>query len=434
MSTTRTLRLVLLSVLMATGLACRAAGGGGGGEEVPGEVLVKLRSGDSLQPTMLRYGLSLVSRFGARPIFRFKVPANVAARDVVAQMAADPAVMIAELHVAARAPEARQNLPWTIGNPTAYVNQWFPQALRLPLAQQFSTGAGVRVAVLDTGVDLTHPLLAGHLLPGHDFVDDDNDPSEMGSTANAGYGHGTHVAGLIALTAPAAKIIPLRVLDVNGFGNAWVLGEAMLHAVDPDGNPATDDGAHVINLSLGSLSRTQVMTAIAHIASCEPEISDDPIGDRSDPGYADDKARCLVAGRGAVVIAAAGNDGSSNVRQYPAAEGAYGLVAVGSYSANRRLSWFSNSGSWVEMAAPGDGITSTVPGGGLGTWSGTSMAAPLASGVAALLRAYLPALPPKDVGRRLERTGAPVCAMRSMMALDAYSVLMDLRSSTPPCR
>jgi subtilisin family serine protease len=427
----RTLRLALLGTLLAASLNAAAASGG---EEVPGELLVKLRSGDSLQPTLLRYNLTLVSRFGSRPIFRMKVTGNASAQGVVAQMATDPAVLIAETHVGARSPEARQNMPWAIGNPTAYVNQWFPNPMRLPAALALSQGAGVRVAVLDTGVDLTHPLLAGHLIPGRDFVDDDNDPSEVGSTSNSGYGHGTHVAGLVALTAPAARIMPLRVLDVDGVGNAWVLSEAMLYAADPDGNPATDDGVHVMNLSLGSLSRTRVMAAISQIVACEPEVPDDPIGDRSDPGYADDHARCLANGHGAVIIAAAGNDGSQSLRQYPAAESAYGLVPVGAYTSRRRMASFSNSGSWVSIAAPGEGITSTVPGGGVGTWSGTSMAAPLASGVAALLRAYQPALTPKEVGRRMERTGAPVCGIRSIMGLDAYAVLRDLRSDTPPCR
>ena len=71
----------------------------------------------------------------------------------------------------------------------------------------------------------------------------------MGTAANLGFGHGTHVAGLVALTAPDAKIVPYRVLDENGEGNVWVLAEALLRAIDPDGNPAKDDGAHVINIS-----------------------------------------------------------------------------------------------------------------------------------------------------------------------------------------
>ena len=73
------------------------------------------------------------------------------------------------------------------------------------------------IAVLDTGVDLNHPAFAGKLVQGKDFVDNDDDPSEVGTLRiNPTYGHGTHVAGIIALMAPTAKIMPIRVLDQNG--------------------------------------------------------------------------------------------------------------------------------------------------------------------------------------------------------------------------
>src|SRR6185295_16802740 len=114
-------------------------------------------------------------------------------------------------------------------------------------------------ALLDTGVDTNHPALAGHLLPGRDFVDDDADPSEVGDQQTGPYGHGTHVAGLVALVAPEAKIIPIRVLDERGVGNIWVLAEALAYAVDPDGDPATADGADVINLSLTTPRETKLI-------------------------------------------------------------------------------------------------------------------------------------------------------------------------------
>jgi subtilisin family serine protease len=98
-----------------------------------------------------------------------------------------------------------------------------PQTIHLSAAHQVSRGTGpngpIKIAILDTGIDATHPALAGHLLPGYDFVDNDNDPSEVGSLQTGPWGHGTHVAGLIALIAPEAKIIPIRVLDQHGVGN-----------------------------------------------------------------------------------------------------------------------------------------------------------------------------------------------------------------------
>lgn len=303
--------------------------------------------------------------------------------------------------------------------------------MHLAQAHALSTGAGVRVAVLDTGVDYSHPLLAGKLLPGFDFVDYDNDASEVGTTANPSYGHGTHVAGLLAMVVPGARIMPLRVLDVDGVGNVWVLAEALLFAIDPDGNPSTNDGAHVVNFSLGSLTRTRLMETIAQIASCTPAVADDPVGDRSDPGYNDDATRCL-AGNGAVMVAAAGNDASSSAKQYPAAEGTYGLLSITASNSANRLASFSNFGSWVDMAAPGEGVTSSVPG-GYGTWSGTSMASPLAAGTAALLRAMDLTMPPTDVVKRMKRASAMLCGTQ-LRQVDAIAALTNTTPSDISCR
>jgi subtilisin family serine protease len=423
-----------LGVAHAGGGGKGGGGGGGGGTDpaLPGEVLVKLRSTSALQPLLARQSLSLVSRFGARPIYRLQVVGSAAVQDVLARLALEPDVMIAEPNFIHRSPEARGNIAWAIGNPGAYAAQWAPQAMKLTQAQALSRGAGVRVAVLDTGIDANHPLLASRLLPGKDFVDDDNDPSEVFSPTSGAFGHGTHVAGLVAMVAPDARIMPLRVLDTEGNGNAWVLAEAILHALDPDGNPATDDGAHVINLSLGSLSRTRIIDTIAQIAGCAAAVPDDPIADRSDPGYRSDDERCAVS-LGAVIVAAAGNDSSASVKEYPAAEGAYGLLSVAASSNKNRLAGFSNSGSWVDMAAPGEGITSTFPGGLYATWSGTSMASPLAAGTAALVLSANPGMAPKDVARRLKRTASVMCGT-FLRQVDAYAALANIEPLSSSCR
>lgn len=423
-----------------------AAGGGGSGSgggpasgvvsnannlDVAGEVLVKLRSTDALPGLLAKYPVTVMSRFGARPIYRFKVIGAARVKDVLASMALDTDVMIAESNATHSSPEARKNIAWTIGSAQAYAAQWAPQAMRLAEAQAVANGAGVRVAVLDTGVDYSHPLLAGKLLPGFDFVDNDNDASEVGSAAaNPSYGHGTHVAGLIAMVAPGARIMPLRVLDSDGVGNAWVLAEALLYAIDPDGNPNTDDGAHVINFSLGSVARTRLLDTIAQIASCAPAVNDDPIGDRSDPGYNDDVIRCQ-GGKGVVLVAAAGNDASSSVKEYPAAEGAYGLMSITASNAARRLASFSNFGSWVHVAAPGEGITSAVPG-GYGTWSGTSMASPLAAGTAALVRSQDINMPPSDVVRRIQRSSAMLCGT-NLRQVDAAAAVTNTVPANITC-
>ena len=414
------------------GVASTAASTGGPDTDMPGELMVKLRSSQDLGPLLARYPVTLLSRFGARPIYRLKVVGAARVKDVLAGLVAEPGVMIAETNPTGRSPEARKNMPWAIGTAQAYQAQWAPQALHLAEAWRLSTGAGVRVAVLDTGLDRSHPALAGRLLPGFDFVDFDTDPSEAGGPAQAGFGHGTHVAGLVALVAPGAMIMPLRVLDADGVGNAWVLAEALLYAADPDGNPATDDGAQVVNLSLGSLSRTRILDTVAQIVSCAPAVPDDAIGDRSDPGYNDDSLRCGQS-RGAVLVAAAGNDASGSLREYPAAEGAYGLLSVTATTAAQRLAGFSNFGPWIDLAAPGDGITSAFPGSGYATWGGTSMAAPMAAGAAALLLAQHPTWSPKDVVQQLKRSSSLLCGT-GLRQIDPAAALLNTVAGSGSCR
>jgi subtilisin family serine protease len=185
----------------------------------------------------------------------------------------------------------------------------------------------------------------------------------------------------VALAAPDAQIIPLRVLDPEGIGNTWALAEALAYALDPDGDPGTDDGAQVINLSLSSLERSGLIADVVKAVTCADPQKTSP----------DDLPCFLSGGRGAVVVIAAGNNGGSG-REYPAGDSIAGTISVAASTKNDKLASFSNYGSWVDVAAPGEGILSTVPGGGYGTWSGTSMAAPLVAGEAALVRAAFPQL------------------------------------------
>jgi len=425
----RLARLGPLRVALAAAMLCAGPGALAARTDtaVAGEVLLKLGSTASLPALLARYDLELLSAFGKRPIYRLRIGAGRTVSDVIASLRLEPDVLIAEPNLIHGAPESRKNVVWAIGSPQDYAQQWAPVALRLDEAHRISIGTGVRVAVLDTGVDRTHPLLADRLIRGYDFVDADDDPSEGGSDTDAGFGHGTHVAGLVATVAPGASIMPVRVLDAAGQGNTWVLAEALMYAVDPDGDPSTDDGAHVINLSLGTTARTRILDSMAKLATCTL-AADDSAFDISDPGYDDDVTRC-ANGRGVVIAAAAGNDGSDSVREYPAAENVHGLMAVTATDANARLARFANYGSWVRIAAPGEAITSSVPGGRFETWSGTSMATPLVAGTAALLLSADPTRTPDDVVKRIEQRSALLCGT-NLREVDAAAALED--RSAPP--
>jgi subtilisin family serine protease len=368
---------------------------------LPGEVIVKLVQAADLAGVAADHALdpAPLDQFGTRPIFRLAILDGADPLDRAAELVGDARVTYAEPNFAAQAPEGRQRTPWAIGGDSGgYAAQWAPGTIRLPEAHAVTRGAGITVAVLDTGVDAAHPALSGRLLPGYDFVDMDADPSEVGVYGqDPAFGHGTHVSGLVALAAPEAVILPLRVLDRDGVGNIWVLAEALAYAVDPDGDPLTDDGADVINLSLSTTRRTDLLEDIVAEVTCDDDDDDD------EARWVEDDDCLANGGRGVVVVAAAGNSGAS-LPEYPAAEALAGLLAVAASTPGDTLASFSNYGDWVQVAAPGEAIISSVPGGGYGTWSGTSMAAPFVAGQAALVQAANPLLTAAQVVQQMTAT------------------------------
>lgn len=231
---------------------------------------------------------------------------------------------------------------------------WNVTCFNLPGVWAKSRGEGVRVAVLDTGVDLDHPDLARNLLPGANFVD----PGRPAQDDNM---HGTHVAGIIAAenndigmvgVAPEAKVIPVKVLDRRGNGNLVNVAKGIRWAAD-------EGGADLICMSLGSPNPVQeVRKAIQHAES-----------------------------KGVVCFVAAGNAGRTPKLFYPAEYPE--TIAIGSIDENLCRSGFSNTGYGLDFMAPGGAILSTVPDNWYAVLSGTSMAAPFAAGVAALMLSYV---------------------------------------------
>lgn len=352
---------------------------------VSNEVILKLQPGVNLAALAAQYNLNPLpmGQFGTREIYRMSIVDGASPITRAQQLAADAQgrVVYAEPNYFEQAPESVARVVWASGSSsTQYLGQWAATKIRLPEAHTVTAGGGIIVAVLDTGVDRNHPALVNRLLPGRDFVNDDFDPSEEGVYGvNPGYGHGTHVAGLVALAAPQAQIMPLRVLDPDGVGHSWVLAEALAYAANPDGNRFTADGAHVINLSLTMLRQSNLLNDVVTSLTCDADLDDD------DPDY---DRKCLGGSRNGIVVVAAAGNRASTVPEYPAAENISGLLSVAASTPNDMLTCFSNRGAWVKIAAPGEAVWSTVPGGGYGSWSGTSMAAPLVAGTAALLRAY----------------------------------------------
>jgi subtilisin family serine protease len=281
----------------------------------------------------------------------------------------------------------------------------------------------IKIAVLDTGIDISHPAFAGKLLPGRDFVDDDNDPSEVGVLRQGVYGHGTHVAGIIAQTAPDAKIVPIRVLDTEGSTNLWVLAEALRWAVNPDGNPnTTTDSVDVINLSLGTAQETRLVHDLLEAES-----------NSSVTGGNDLTAE--VGRPNVVVVSAAGNSGLIDPFKliYPAQDNADGNIAVGASTRADTIAAFSTRGdgrngvvSRVRVFAPGENIVSALPGGRYAMWSGTSMAAPFAAGVAALIRARYPNLTSDQVADQLEETAVRRETPQRWHRIDALCAVQNI--------
>ena len=260
-------------------------------------------------------------------------------------------------------------------NDPAWWRQWDMSQIQATDAWDLTTGTNLVIAVVDTGVDLTHSELSGKLVQGYDFVNGDDAPQDD-------HGHGTHVAGVaaaagnngigIAGVSWGASIMPLKVLDAHGDGTYFDIIQAIQYAAD--------HGAKVINLSLG--------------------------GSQADPNLLD--AVEYAEEKGCLVVAATGNQGGAVL--YPAAyEDAFSVAAT---SDRQTRPSYSNYGAGTDIAAPGGtesaGIYSLSPGGGYTTMYGTSMAAPHVSGLAALVWSLSPSLSPAEVAGIIEDTASKV--------------------------
>jgi subtilisin family serine protease len=232
--------------------------------------------------------------------------------------------------------------------------QWGLSRLQAEDLWQRSTGAGITVAVLDTGVKGSHPDLSGRVAKGFDAI-----TNKPGARSDKN-GHGTFIAGIIAGKsngggivgmAPNARILPVKVLDSGGVGDSDDIAQGIIWAVD--------NGADVINMSFGADSANRV----------EAEAID------------------YARGAGVTLVAAAGNEGIKQV-MYPA--GYPEVLGVGATDFNNKVASFSNRGPHVDVVAPGQGILSSFAKSPYTWTSGTSMSTAYVSGIAALAMSYSP--------------------------------------------
>lgn len=274
-------------------------------------------------------------------IYAVRVP-EAQADEIMGSLSRLPEVRYAEPNYTVTAQD-------TLPNDPAFALQYALVNIRAPQAWDITTGSSaVTIAIIDSGVDLSHPELASKLLPGYDFVNGDAIPQDDN-------GHGTHVAGIAAAASNnglgmagvswGARILPVKVLNASNSGFYDDVAEGIKWA--------TDQGAQVINLSLGGSGASQTLEEAIEYATS----------------------------RGVALIAAAGNTGGAVL--YPARYPS--VIAVANTNAANQRVPSSAFGPEIDLAAPGAGIYSLAIGGGYTTLGGTSMSAPHVSGALALL-------------------------------------------------
>lgn len=257
--------------------------------------------------------------------------------------------------------------PALMPNDAAYPAQWHLPQILAPQAWDLTQGApGAVIAILDSGVEASHPDLAGKLVPGFNTYSNTSDTSDI-------YGHGTEVAGAagaftnngqgVAGVAGAAPIMPVRVTDGTGRATSASIANGIIWAAD--------HGARVINLSFNGIAGNAVIRTAAEYAH----------------------------NHGTLVVAASGNCACLD----PTPENPY-IVSVSATDETDSSAYFSSVGPFVDLSAPGTNILTTAKFGLYTTDSGTSLASPLVAGVAALMFAANPTLTPALAAQMLEAT------------------------------
>jgi len=351
--------------------AAEAQNGPGQHKRRPGTVLFKFKS--DATPEQVAAASSLLLQFNTRIDRYLRDGASLRVSSPLARVVSEETLALKLLLTGAMEyaePDYEVQALLTPNDPS-FAAQWWLSAVRAPAAWDLTTGTStVIVAICDTGVCTTHPDLAPNLiLPGYN--------SYLNNTyVEDTVGHGTMTAGCVgargnnglgvAGMAWGIKLLPIRITYADGVGSAYVsdMAEGLTYAAD--------HGARVINCSFSGYNASAIEAAAKY-----------------------------CRGKGALVCFAAGNSAVDMTAGYPDTTN---IVVVGATTAANTLASWSNYGKPVDVVAPGENILTTSLGGGYATVSGTSFAAPITAGLAALLFSVNPRLTPADVESLITKT------------------------------
>lgn len=324
-----------------------------GSDYARGRILVELQPGisDMALAKALQVHGAKGRRLGQSLLHVIHLPVHVSEKEMVGKLSKRPEFKFVEL-------DFKVHSTLAINDPYAG-SAWHLDKVGAPAAWDSTTGAGVTIAILDSGVDLTHPDLKDNIVTGHNIVNNNADVNDV-------CGHGTAVAGTAAASvnnaigvagiAGTAKIMPLRIAAVNASTGAC---EGYVSAIANGITYAADRGVRVANVSYGSLyGSASVISAANYMKS-----------------------------KNGLVFVSAGN-ANLNITTAPTTS----MIVVSATDSGDSKSSFSNYGSYVSLAAPGTGIWTTSRSGIYQAWNGTSFSSPLAAGVAALMMAVRPDL------------------------------------------
>jgi hypothetical protein len=341
------------------------------GDLVCDQVVVRLRPGESVAGLNATWNTRTVRSIPSRRLFLLRIPPTGSAQTYRAWLAGDSRVAWAELNHMVIAPAGGTQSFFLFGTAGEYETQASMELIGADDAQKWAGGADQIVAVLDTGVDPDHPVMAGRLAPGgFNYIDNNDDFRDIGDGDLVG--HGTMVSGLILRVAPEAAILPLKVLNADGVGTSFYVAQAMYDSIDR--------GATIINASLGTIRPSQLVADAAQAA----------------------------LDSGVLVIASAGNYDREEPRYYPAAFSS--VMSVAGTDSKDVKAPFSDFGDWIDIAAPAVELVGPFPRDAYAISSGNSLAAALVSGSAALVRAQQPHLTPLQVGARLKNASTNIDA------------------------